>query len=508
MSVRSPILACNQISKAFAQPVLNQVSFDVHAGEVHALVGENGAGKSTLCRILCGVVQPDSGAMTLRGKTYKPRSLHDAERQGVRMVHQELHLVGVLSVAENLMLGDLPNRLGVIDRRSLRQRALQAMERLGSAGIDPGARTDTLGIGQQQLVAVAKGLMHRCAVLILDEPTAALTDAETQVLFQQIDALRADGAGIVYISHRMEEIRKIADRVTVLRDGEHVGVWPSRNVGPETIIRAMVGRELSDMPPPPEQHTNQVALRVEGLSRGSSVRDVSFTLHQGEILGIAGLMGAGRTEMVRALFGADRCDRGRIWFHDPGMAVTIRSPHQAVRHGLALLTEDRKEQGLLLPLSVRINTTLASLHRVSRLGLLSFQAEERETQALARMLSLRYTHVDQPVGTLSGGNQQKVILARWLLRNCQILMFDEPTRGIDIGARLDIYALLTRLATQGKAIIVVSSDLKELLSICHSIAVMSAGRLVAQFPRDQFDQEAIMAAALSGYNQMRAAHAG
>lgn len=508
MPMLPELLVCHGISKAFSQPVLTHVDFTVNAGEIHALVGENGAGKSTLSRIIAGIIQPDAGRMTLRGASYRPRGVHDAEQLGVRIVHQELHLVGVLSVAENLMLGSLPNRFGVIDRQALHRRAAHALERLGSAGIAPDARTDTLGIGQQQLVAVAKGLMHRCAVLILDEPTAALTDTEIEVLFAQIGSLRSDGAGVVYISHRMEEIRQIADRVTVLRDGERAGVWPTGSVETDTIIRTMVGRELSDLPAPPDKHSGQVVLCVEGLCRGKAVRNVSFTLHQGEILGVAGLMGSGRTEMARALFGADPAEQGRVWLRGSGTATCIRSPHQAVRQGIALLTEDRKEQGLLLPLSVRINTTLATLGRVSRHGVISPRQEQRETEALARLLTLRYAHVDQPVATLSGGNQQKVILARWLLRNCDILIFDEPTRGIDIGARFDIYALLTRLASQGKALLVVSSDMKELLAICHSILVMSAGCVAAQYARDQFHPEAIMTAALSGYRQRDTDHAG
>jgi ribose transport system ATP-binding protein len=334
---------------------------------------------------------------------------------------------------------------------------------------------------------------------VLDEPTASLTDAETELLFEQMRGLCAQGVGIVYISHRMEEIRRIGDRVTVLRDGRVIATRRTDEVTLDEIIRMMVGRAVGRVHRSGGPATGEVVLRAERLCRGKAVRDVSFELRRGEILGFAGLMGSGRSETMRLIFGADRPDSGKIYLYGAGRAVRIRSPRHAVRRGIALLTEDRKQQGLLLPLSVAQNVTLPSLATVSRLGWISARREGAAAGAMVDALSIRCHSPHQPVETLSGGNQQKVVLARWLYRDCNILIFDEPTRGIDVGAKFDIYTLLMKLAGQGKAIIVVSSDMLELLAICDRIAVMSAGKLTATFVRGRWTQDKIMAAALSEY---------
>jgi ribose transport system ATP-binding protein len=496
-----PLLAASGLRKSYgAVTVLEEAGITVRPGEVHALVGENGAGKSTLARILAGLTPPDAGAMTFEGRPYAPRSKHEAERLGVRMVLQELNVVGTLTVAENIFIDQLPHRLGWIDRRRLNAEAAALLAQLGLGDLDPARPVGTLGIGHQQMVEIAAGLSRRCRVWILDEPTAALTDAEAERLFAQMRRLQAEGVGILYISHRMEEIRRLSDRITVLRDGRRVATHRTSEVTLDQIVREMVGRELGESLSRGAAKRGASALRVEGLCRGGAVRDVSFEAFGGEILGFAGLMGSGRTETMRAVFGADRPDRGAVYLRGSSQPARIRSPRDAVRQGVALLTEDRKGQGLLLPLSVRANTTLARMgHVAGKAGWISAAAEREAAERFVRTLGIRCASAEQPVGQLSGGNQQKVVIAKWLFRDCDVLVFDEPTRGIDVGAKFEIYRLLADLAAGGKAVVVVSSDLKELMAICDRIAVMSAGRLAAVFGRGEWTQDGIMKAALSGY---------
>jgi len=479
---------------------LSGVEFDLARGEVHALVGENGAGKSTLALCIAGVTSPDEGTMELRRASYAPGAKLEAERAGVRMVMQELNLIPTLTVAENIYLAEMPSRLGWIDYARMNAQAAALLRELGLEGIAPETPVGSLGVGRQQMVEIAAGLSHRCDLLILDEPTAALTDSEVAHLFRNIARLKERGTGLIYISHRMEEIKRIADRITVLRDGSVV----ARDLPPETpldeIIRAMVGRDIGEVRAGSDRVRGETALRVEDLHRGSAVRGVSFEVRAGEILGFAGLMGSGRTETMRAVFGADRADGGKVYLGGARSPAFIRSPADAVRQRIALLTEDRKTEGLLLPLAVRVNITLGRLHEFARaLGIVRRREESDAAARLVERLRIRCATAEQPAGELSGGNQQKVVLARWLLRDCDVLIFDEPTRGIDVGAKFEIYALLGELAEAGKAIIVVSSDLNELLAISDRIAVMSAGRVAATFERAAFDQDRIMAAALSGY---------
>jgi len=497
---RQVAVSCRGIGKSFG-PVraVAGVDLDLAGGQVHALVGENGAGKSTLSKIIGGVLRPDQGRMELAGRVYRPTGRRDAQQQGVRMVMQELNLIPTLTVAENMFLDALPTRLGLVDRRRLQDRAFGVLERIGLTWIDAASPVERLGVGARQLVEIAAGLSRPCRVLILDEPTASLTDRESELLFEQIRRLTRQQVAVLYISHRIEEIRRIADVVTVLRDGAIVGTWPIEDISNEQIVDRMVGRHVAADTLPRTHTPGPVALRVEGLSVGPRVRDVSFELRRGEILGFAGLVGAGRTETLRAIFGADRPTAGRVYLRGSTVPVNLGSPRRAMHKGIALVPEDRKMQGLLLPLSVRTNTVLAAMDRVSTLGWTCPSAEHRAATTMIERLRIRCHGPGQPVETLSGGNQQKVMVAKWLFRDAEILLFDEPTRGIDVGARFDLYGLILELARQNRAILVASSDLKELMLLCDRIAVFSAGRLVEVFDRSAFSEQAINAAAFSAY---------
>lgn len=494
------ILKASGINKSFpGVQALSGVDFDLREGEVHALVGENGAGKSTLARIIAGVEKADSGGMSLDGRPYRPVGRADAEADGVRMVMQELHLVANLTVAENIFIEKLPSRFGFIDYEKLNRAAREIMTKVGLGAVEPRVAVRYLGIGQQQMVEIAAGLSRRCRILVLDEPTASLTDNEIELLFAQIKKLKDEGVGIIYISHRIEEVNRIADRVTVLRDGKVISTRSTSELSIKNIIRMMVGRDLEQEQLRHGEEAGEVALSVVGLTLGERVKDVTFEVRRGEIFGFAGLMGSGRTETMRALFGADRADSGEIYLSGRREPVKIRKPSDAVRNGIALLTEDRKEQGLLLRLAVRANISLVRLCDVSRLGWINTSREQSVAGQYVDALSVRCSSTEQRVGELSGGNQQKVVIAKWLYRDSEVLIFDEPTRGIDVGAKFEIYHMLADLAEKGKAVIVISSDLKELMGVCDRIAVMSAGHLAATFGRGEWSQEKIMSAALSEY---------
>ena len=493
------ILSVRGISKSFGVVnALSNVDLDLAAGSVHALVGENGAGKSTLAKIIGGSVFPDAGQMQLAGKTYSPAGRRDAEKVGIRMVMQELNLIANLSVAENIFIENLPSRCGIINYKQLREQALEVMERVGLQ-VDPSVNVGRLSVGTQQMVEIAAGLSQQCSILIMDEPTASLTEKETELLFAQIKKLTAAGVAILYISHRLEEIMTIADTITVLRDGRNVSTYPAGDVTIEKIVNSMVGRDISDEHLHQTREPGCVMMRVESLNAGDKVRDISFELRSGEILGVAGLMGSGRTETMRAIFGADEKTSGQIYLHGSDVPAAIKSPSDAVRSGIALLTEDRKEQGLFLPLAVRANISMVRLRDLSRFGWVRGDKERKDAKARIAAMNVKCSSSEQPVMDLSGGNQQKVIIAKWLYKNCDILIFDEPTRGIDVGAKFEIYRTLSGLAEKGKAIIVVSSELKELTAICDRIMVLSAGRIAGEFGRDQFCEKKINAAAFSNY---------
>jgi ribose transport system ATP-binding protein len=477
---------------------LSDVKFDLKKGEVHALVGENGAGKSTLARIIAGIEKPDAGQMRLGSENYAPAGRRDAESRGVRIVMQELNLVSNLSIAENIFLKKLPSRFGFVRYSALNRAAKQLTEQMGLE-VDVRTPIARLGVGQQQMVEIAAGLSQQCRILILDEPTASLTDKETELLFAQIRRLQNSGVSILYISHHIEEILKITDRVTVLRDGRAILTEATARLDADTIVRTMVGRQIEKNQLRRRTQAGIEALQVKGLNRGRQVRDVSFTVRRGEVVGIAGLMGSGRTETMRLIFGADQADAGRICLYGSQTPVRITSPRCAVRHGIALVTEDRKQQGLLLPLPISRNISLVNLRPLSTLGWVHPSKERRLAADYVSRLSVRCSSAEQSAGTLSGGNQQKVVIAKWLYRDCSILIFDEPTRGIDVGAKFEIYRILDELANQGKAILVVSSDLKELMAISDRILVMSDGKLVKEFTDGRWSQESIAAAAFSEY---------
>lgn len=524
-SPRTPLLAIQAVGKDYTATVLDGVNVELFAGEVLALTGENGAGKSTLSKILCGLEQPTRGGMQLAGQAYTPSSRRDAERHGVRMVMQELGLVPTLTVAENLLMGRLPHRLGWLQRDVLHAAARAQLAKIGLDSIDPATPVSQLGIGQQQMVEIARNLQDDTRILVLDEPTAMLTPRETNYLFEQIAHLTARGVAIIYVSHRLEELRRIADRVAVLRDGRLVDVRPMAGMSEDDLVQRMVGRVVSDLDHRPRRPVGPVVMSADKLGRGTAVQDVSLELRAGEIFGIAGLVGSGRTELVRLLFGADRADRGSVTLHPEfeqkqapaldGQALTatkqianntvaartmdrgFASPLQAIAAGLGLVTEDRKSQGLLLSQPIRINATLSDLSAVSRGGWLQRGLESRLVQGFIRTLRVRCHGPEQPVGQLSGGNQQKVVFARWLHREGRVLLLDEPTRGVDVGARAELYGELDRMAAEGRALLMVSSDLRELMAMADRIGVMSAGRLVAVFERGEWSEQSLLAAAFS-----------
>ncbi|QHQ35125.1 sugar ABC transporter ATP-binding protein [Algicella marina] len=461
---------------------LKNVRFDLKAGEVHALMGENGAGKSTLMKILSGVYSRDAGEVKIAGASHPPTSPREAQDCGIGIIHQELSLMNDLTAAQNVFIGREPRRsFGRLDEPELNKRTAEIFAGM-NLKIDPRAHVGSQTIARQQLIEIAKALSYQPRVLIMDEPTAALNDAEIAELFEVIAKLKADGVGVIYISHKMDEIKRIADRVTVMRDGAWIDTLDAADTPLSHIIALMVGREVSETRlEVPDTSTAEVALKVEGLSRGRDIHDVSFDLRQGEILGFAGLMGAGRTEVARIIFGADPRDAGSITVH--GRELDIRAPHDAVEAGIGYLSEDRKHFGLALNMSVRANIAMASMQRYSsRAGVLDEKAMKVTADRHIRQLGIRTPSDTQPVGLLSGGNQQKVVIAKWLERNCDILIFDEPTRGIDVGAKSEIYRLLEQLAAEGKAIIVISSELPEVMRLSHRIAVMCEGRLTGILP--------------------------
>ncbi|AXF20604.1 sugar ABC transporter ATP-binding protein [Burkholderia pyrrocinia] len=496
-----PVLSVSGIGKTYAEPVLADVTLTLEPGQALALTGENGAGKSTLSKIIGGLVEQTTGTMQLGGRAYAPASRTQAEALGVRMVMQELNLLPTLTIAENLFLNRLPRRFGIIDRARLRDDARAAMAQVGLDAVDPDTPVGALGIGHQQMVEIARNLIGDCRVLILDEPTAMLTAREVELLFEQIDRLKARGVAIVYISHRLEELARVAERVAVLRDGRLVHAGDMAATTSDGLVTLMVGRELGEHIDLGERRIGAPRLVVSGLTRGTAVRDVSLEVRAGEIFGISGLIGAGRTELLRLIYGADTPDAGMIAVGQPLKPARIGSPVDAVKHGIALITEDRKGEGLLLSLSISANVSLGQLDRLARGGIVDTARETALAERQIDALRIRTHGAAQAVGELSGGNQQKVVIGRWLARDMGVLLFDEPTRGIDVGAKFEIYTLMGALAREGRALVVVSSDLRELMLICDRIGVMSAGRMTAVFERGNWTQDALLAAAFAGFGR-------
>lgn len=495
------ILSITGIGKTYSEPVLTDVSVKLYPGKVLALTGENGAGKSTLSKIIGGLVTPTTGSMLYQGQPYAPANRKQAEKLGVRMVMQELNLLTTLSVAENLFIDQLPHRAGWINRKRLRAMARPVMAMVGLQMIDPDTLVGELGMGHQQMIEIARNLIGESRILILDEPTAMLTSREVELLFSQIQLFKQRGVSLIYISHRLDELAMIADDVTVLRDGHVVCTDNIKRYSSDQLVSLMVGRDLDSTFDVSGRRPGKPILDVQRFSRGSVIRDVSFTLHSGEVLGVSGLVGSGRTELLRAIFGADRAESGQLSLGDPLKPVVIRSPAEAIAHRIALVTEDRKGEGLLLPQSVAANISLGNSDKISRLSIVNSQQEQRLAEKHINSLGIRTAGTAQDVASLSGGNQQKVLISRWLERNCDVILFDEPTRGIDVGAKRDIYLLLNELTRSGKGLVVVSSDLRELMLICDRIAVLSAGKLVDIFTRGAWTQDQLLAAAFSGYQQ-------
>lgn len=490
MTNPTPILSLRDIRKTYGSiEVLHGITLDVHPGEVVALLGENGAGKSTVSNVISGTVQPTSGTITWLGAPYAPATPRAAMDAGVGMIHQELKLLPQLSIAENIFLGRYLMKGGRVDRRAMEDRAQSGLKRLG-LDIPPSRLVEGLSTANQQLIEIAKALTLNARLLILDEPTAALGGDETQLLFRQIERLKADGVGIVYISHRLEEIRQIADRVIVMRDGAKVQEFDRGDVPVRTIVEAMVGRSLDRMFPPVPQPADEVTLEVKNLtSPDNTFRDISFAVKKGEVFGIAGLMGAGRTEFVRALTGADPIQSGRVLLN--GRDITPRSPIDAIRNGMVLVPEDRKLQGVVLAHSIAENIGYANLDEVARSGWIS----SRNLASFANGFITKFGvkgRAGQNAGELSGGNQQKVVLAKWLARKPQVVVLDEPTRGIDVGARSSIYELIMDLARDGVTVIVVSSDLEEVLGVSNRIMVMAKGKQAGILDRKDANDVSVM----------------
>ncbi len=490
------ILTMKGIDKTFpGVHALDHVDFELCKGEVHALMGENGAGKSTLMKVLTGIYTKDSGTITYEGKDVCYLSPREAQSAGIVIVHQEMNMMGHLTVAQNIFIGREWKRGLLIDDARMNDEARKLFQQL-KIDIDPRETMSRLTVGKQQMCEIAKAISHEAKVIIFDEPTAALTDAETEQLFRIIRDLRKKQYAIVYISHRMDEIKQITDRVTVMRDGQAVGTLITAQSTKDDIVHMMVGRVIYEEP---KTHSlvpddAPVVLKVEHLNAGRMVQDVSFELRRGEILGFSGLMGAGRTETARALFGADPRESGDIYVE--GKKVSIHSPQDAVREGIGYLSEDRKRFGVVLQKSVTENSTLACLRDyVMHLGIVDGTAERKITQKMVQALKTKTPSVDQLVMNLSGGNQQKVVVAKWLISNSKILIFDEPTRGIDVGAKQEIYELMNRLVEEGKSIIMISSEMPEILRMSDRIVVMCEGKKTAEFDIAEATQEKIMSAA-------------
>lgn len=485
------------IDKSFgSNQVLKQAGFTLESGEVHALMGENGAGKSTLMKILTGVYTKDAGTVLVDGKEVNYKNPQEAEKAGIVFIYQELNVMFDLTVEENLFMGkEIHEKFGICDKKAMQKKAQEALNTLG-VDISPKTVMSELSVGQQQMVEICKALMADAKVIIMDEPTAALTQSETVALFKVIESLRKKGVSMVYISHRMEEIFELCDRITVLRDGSYIGVKNIPETNMNEIVKMMIGREIGERYPSRDVKIGKEVLKVKGLTRKGTFHDVSFSVRAGEVLGVSGLMGAGRTEIMQAIFGNLSYESGTIEID--GKEVKISNPRQAMEHGIGFITEDRKTEGLMLDKSIRENISLCNLGRISKSSVISKEAEKDMVAEAIKDLHIKCFGPFHECNNLSGGNQQKVVLAKWILTNPKILILDEPTRGVDIGAKKEIYNIINKLAAQGVAIIMVSSELPEVLGMSDNIMVVREGEVRGIISYEEANQERVMTLATGG----------
>ncbi len=491
----SPLLEMRSITKRFpGVTALDGVDFELEKGEVHVILGENGAGKSTLIKMLSGAYQPDEGEILLDGEPVRISSAAVAQALGISTIYQEFNLVPQLTVAENIFLGRQPRRFGLVDRGKMRDEARKLLERI-KVHVDPHAPVSRLGVAQRQMVEIAKALSLDARILIMDEPTASLSGQEVERLFEIVRGLKEEEVGVIFISHHLEEVTEIGDRVTVLRDGKMVGQVPADTDHSE-FVRMMVGRSIEDQFPRRRSETGEVLLEVKNLSREGVLEDISFRVRAGEVVGIAGIVGAGRTELARAIFGVDPVDSGEVRVE--GRRIERADPREAKHRGIGFITEDRQGQGIVPPLSVAENLGLASLGRNTSAGLVNRKEQRNQAEKMIEDLNIRTPGPEQEVQYLSGGNQQKVVIGKWLLVDSRVLIMDEPTRGIDVGAKVEIYELMNELTENGAGILMISSDLLEVLGMSDRILVMSGGRITGELSVEEATQERVMALATQG----------
>lgn len=495
-SISEYILEMKGIKKHFGGiKALDGVRLQVKAGEVHALLGENGAGKSTLMKILGGSYVMDEGEIYIDGERADISAPAQSQKHGVAVIYQEQALVDCLTIADNIMLGRIPNTKGVIDRRELLHRVKQAMERTGT-DFDPGQNVGRLSVAQKQFVEIAKAVSMDAKIIVMDEPTSVLTLPETEVLFRLIRQLKAQGRSIIYISHRLEELPQIADRCTVLKDGTYVGTREMREVTKDQLIAMMTGREIKQIYPEKHTENGEICLEVKGLTQKGTFADICFQVRKGEVLGFSGLVGSGRSEVCRAIFGVDPYDSGEIWLE--GRKLRVKLAGQALAAGIVYITEDRKGDGLFLGMSIGENISISTLQRVCRAGVIDKKKESAAVQEYLQKLQVKCTGASQPVGDLSGGNQQKVMIARAMLARAKVIIVDEPTRGVDVGTKTEIYKIIRNMADKGCAVIMISSELPEVIGMSDRILVMHEGRITAELSGSEATEEKILSAATGG----------
>ncbi len=483
------LLVLKNITKTYPGVIaLNEASLEVREGEVHALIGENGAGKSTLIKVITGAIEPDSGVIEFEGKEYTHMTPIISRGAGIEAIYQEFNLAPSLTVAENIFLGSKANKGMVVDFKKLYGEAEKVLKNF-RVTINPKTLVKELSVAYMQLVEIAKAIARNAKLLIMDEPTAPLTDDEVENLFELIAQLKKRGVSIIYISHRLDELFEVSDRVTVMRDGEVIVTKQTEEMTKEDLIYYMVGRKMKETYPVRESEYGEEVLKVDNIS-GNGLSPISFTLRRGEVLGFAGLVGAGRTELVRLVFGADPKEGGRVYIE--GKETNIRTPKDAVKAGIGLVAEDRKAQGVLLRLPIKTNITISILERLSKLGVVNSRAEAECVNKYKDVLSIKTPSVEQLVGNLSGGNQQKVALSKWLASESKVLIFDEPTRGIDVGAKQEIYQLINRLASEGMGIIIISSEMEEILGMSDRIMILAEGELAGELKKEEFSQTTIL----------------